>query len=40
MVIGAEVVIIGVIAGTILIAILFNALDEWWKKKKGVVFVK
>ncbi|MBR2722425.1 MAG: RHS repeat-associated core domain-containing protein [Clostridia bacterium] len=32
--IGAAVVVVGVVAGTILIAVLSNAIDNWWEQKK------
>lgn len=32
--IGAVVVVVGIVAGTILIAVVSNALDNWWEQKK------
>ena len=32
--IGAAVVVIGIVAGTILIAVVSDALDNWWEQKK------
>ena len=32
--IGGGVVVLGIVAGTILIAFLSDALDNWWEKKK------
>lgn len=36
--IGAGVVIIGVVAGTIIIAVVSDALDNWWDQKKEELF--
>ncbi len=38
MAIGAAVVVIGIVAGTVLIAVASNALDNWWDKQKEVWF--
>lgn len=32
--IGAGVVVLGIVAGTILIAVLSDAADNWWESKK------
>lgn len=38
MAIGAAVVVIGIVAGTVLIAVASNALDNWWDKQKEAWF--
>lgn len=31
---GGIIVAVGIVAGTVLIALISDALDNWWKKKK------
>ena len=31
---GGIIVVVGIVAGTVLIAVISDALDNWWEKKK------